>query len=85
MTPGSVRRALGGGGRAVTPSLAGRGEEEAVTETEPVSLAQATRVWAKIALLSFGGPAGQIALMHRVLVEERKWIGEARFLHALNY
>ena len=50
-----------------------------------VSLVEATRVWARIALLSFGGPAGQIALMHRVLVEERRWIGEARFLHALNY
>ncbi|HEY0132345.1 MAG TPA: chromate efflux transporter [Allosphingosinicella sp.] len=50
-----------------------------------VPLAEAVRVWAKIALLSFGGPAGQIALMHRVLVEERRWIGEARFLHALNY
>jgi chromate transporter len=50
-----------------------------------VSLGEATRVWAKIALLSFGGPAGQIAVMHRILVEERKWIGEARFLHALNY
>jgi chromate transporter len=45
----------------------------------------ALRVWARIGFLSFGGPAGQIALMHRVLVEERKWIGEARFLHALNY
>jgi chromate transporter len=56
-----------------------------VSEPEPVPLAEATRVWAKIALLSFGGPAGQIALMHRVLVEEKKWIGEARFLHALNY
>jgi chromate transporter len=54
-------------------------------EPEPVSLAEATRVWLRIALLSFGGPAGQIALMHRVLVEERRWIGEARFLHALNY
>lgn len=54
-------------------------------EQREVGLAEATRVWAKIALLSFGGPAGQIALMHRVLVEERKWIGEARFLHALNY
>ena len=56
--------------------------------TEPartVPLAEAIRVWAKIALLSFGGPAGQIALMHRILVEERRWIGEARFLHALNY
>lgn len=42
-------------------------------------------VWARIGLLSFGGPAGQIALMHRELVEERRWISEARFLHALNY
>ncbi|MGE0153547.1 MAG: chromate efflux transporter [Reyranellaceae bacterium] len=49
------------------------------------SLAQATRVWAKIGLLGFGGPAGQIALMHRELVERRRWIGEQRFLHALNY
>jgi chromate transporter len=56
-----------------------------LNEPQSVSLAEATRVWAKIALLSFGGPAGQIALMHRVLVEERRWIGEARFLHALNY
>jgi len=46
---------------------------------------EAARVWARIGLLSFGGPAGQIALMHRVLVEERRWIGERRFLHALNY
>jgi hypothetical protein len=35
--------------------------------------------------LSFGGPAGQIAVMHRILVDEKRWIGEARFLHALNY
>jgi chromate transporter len=46
---------------------------------------EAARVWAKIGLLSFGGPAGQIALMHKELVEERRWIGEQRFLHALNY
>jgi chromate transporter len=51
----------------------------------PVTLAQANRVWAKIALLSFGGPAGQIALMHRVLVDEKRWISERRFLHALNF
>ena len=50
-----------------------------------VTLAAATRVWAEIALKSFGGPAGQIAVMHRILVEERRWISEARFLHALNY
>jgi chromate transporter len=52
---------------------------------EPVSLSEATKVWAKIAALSFGGPAGQIAMMHRVLVEEKRWLGERRFLHALNY
>ncbi len=49
------------------------------------TLGEATRVWARIGLLSFGGPAGQIALMHKELVEERRWIGEQRFLHALNY
>ncbi|MES2253586.1 MAG: chromate efflux transporter [Pseudomonadota bacterium] len=41
--------------------------------------------WARVAALSFGGPAGQIAVMHRILVDEKRWIGEARFLHALNY
>ncbi|HXD35087.1 MAG TPA: chromate efflux transporter [Rhodanobacter sp.] len=51
----------------------------------PISLREATRAWAKIGLLSFGGPAGQIALMHRELVETRRWISDARFLHALNY
>ncbi len=50
-----------------------------------ISFGEATRTWARIALLSFGGPAGQIAVMHRILVEEKKWIGEARFLHALNF
>ena len=50
-----------------------------------VSLGEAFRVWARIAALSFGGPAGQIAVMHRILVEEKRWIGETRFLHALNY
>ena len=50
-----------------------------------ISFGEAFRVWVKIAMLSFGGPAGQIALMHRVLVEEKKWISESRFLHALNY
>ena len=50
-----------------------------------IALGEAVRVWARIAALSFGGPAGQIAVMHRILVEEKKWIGEERFLHALNY
>lgn len=50
-----------------------------------ISFAEAVKVWARIAALSFGGPAGQIAVMHRILVEEKRWIGETRFLHALNY
>jgi chromate transporter len=50
-----------------------------------VGFGEAARVWARVAALSFGGPAGQIAVMHRILVEERRWIGEARFLHALNF
>ena len=45
----------------------------------------AVRVWLRVAALSFGGPAGQIAVMHRIVVEEKRWIGEARFLHALSY
>ncbi|OFV99696.1 MAG: chromate transporter [Acidobacteria bacterium RIFCSPLOWO2_12_FULL_54_10] len=45
----------------------------------------AVRVWLRVAALSFGGPTGQIAVMHRILVEEKKWISEHRFLHALNY
>ncbi|MBL8707984.1 MAG: chromate efflux transporter [Rhodospirillaceae bacterium] len=49
------------------------------------SFATALCVWLKIGLLSFGGPAGQIALMHRVVVEELRWIGERRFLQALNF
>lgn len=49
------------------------------------TLRHAIGVWAKIGCLSFGGPAGQIALMHKELVEDRRWIGEERFLHALNY
>ena len=43
------------------------------------------RVWLRIAALSFGGPAGQIAVMHRILVDEKRWIGEQRFLHAVNF
>ncbi len=50
-----------------------------------VSFREALGVWTRIGFLGFGGPAGQIALMHRILVEEKRWIGERRFLHALNY
>ena len=51
----------------------------------PVSLREAFRVWVRVALNSFGGPAGQISVMHRILVEEKRWVSEERFLHALNY
>ncbi len=50
-----------------------------------IAFAEALKVWARVAALSFGGPAGQIAVMHRILVEEKKWVSESRFLHALNY
>ncbi|HVF44064.1 MAG TPA: chromate efflux transporter [Pyrinomonadaceae bacterium] len=50
-----------------------------------VSFSEALRFWIKLGFISFGGPAGQIAIMHRELVERRRWIGEERFLHSLNY
>ena len=50
-----------------------------------ISFGEAFIVWLRVAMLSFGGPAGQIAVMHRILVEEKNWISEGRFLHALNY
>ncbi|TPK90884.1 chromate efflux transporter [Mesorhizobium sp. B2-4-12] len=55
------------------------------TPAHGIPFSEAVRVWARVAALSFGGPAGQIAVMHRILVEEKRWIGETRFLHALNY
>ena len=51
----------------------------------PVSFGEAFRFWLKLGFISFGGPAGQIAIMHSELVERRRWISEKRFLHALNY
>ncbi len=57
----------------------------AVGNGHGVTFREAFFVWLKIASLSFGGPAGQIAVMHRILVEEKRWISEGRFLHALNY
>ncbi len=64
-------------------SVAGRvGDAE---HQHGVSMREAWRVWLRVAALSFGGPAGQIAVMHRIIVDEKKWIGEQRFLHALSY
>ena len=56
----------------------------AASPPQPVSLAAAAWLWLRIGCLSFGGPAGQIALLHREVVEERRWVSDARFLHALN-
>src|SRR5258708_20419536 len=53
--------------------------------TTTISFAEALRFWLKLGFISFGGPAGQIAIMHRVVVDEKKWIEESRFLHALNF
>src|SRR6476659_9233413 len=60
-------------------------QEIAAPKSSFPSLSEAVRTWIRVALLSFGGPAGQIAIMHRILVEEKRWISERRFLHALNY
>jgi chromate transporter len=59
--------------------------KSAATPAHGVSLREALRVWTRVALLSFGGPAGQIAVMHRIIVDEKHWVSEERFLHALNY
>ncbi|PSH70533.1 chromate transporter [Phyllobacterium brassicacearum] len=61
------------------------GDTKIARDGHSISFGEALRVWVRIASLSFGGPAGQIAVMHRILVDEKRWIGENRFLHALNY
>ncbi|WP_422910928.1 chromate efflux transporter [Pseudomonas sp. MAC6] len=60
-------------------------ESTAATAPPAVSLGEAFWFWLKLGLISFGGPAGQIAIMHQELVEKRRWLSERRFLHALNY
>jgi chromate transporter len=64
---------------------AGAGSPPSRTATPKPSEAQAFRFWLKLGMISFGGPAGQIAIMHDELVERRRWIPERRFLHALNF
>jgi chromate transporter len=66
-------------------TAAARASERSAPEARAVSFAEAFRFWVKLGFISFGGPAGQIALMHRELVERRRWLSEERFLHALNY
>nr|WP_119157717.1 chromate efflux transporter [Caldimonas tepidiphila] len=69
----------------MTPALANDGVDTPVAAPPALTLAQAFWFWLKLGFISFGGPAGQIAIMHRELVERRRWISEKRFLHALNY
>src|SRR5215510_9195905 len=71
--------------RVMQASEAGDRETELRTSGRSVLFAEAVRFWVKLGFISFGGPAGQIAIMHRELVERRRWLSEERFLHALNY
>lgn len=65
--------------------MANHTKTEVKTSAHTISLREAFWVWVRVAIYSFGGPAGQMAVMHKILVEEKRWISEARFLHALNY
>lgn len=67
------------------PIPAGEPDDKPLERPRPVSFRQALWFWLKLGFVSFGGPAGQIAIMHTELVERRRWISERRFLHALNY
>ena len=70
----------------VNPARVQAAEASAADRTpRRVPFTEALRFWVKLGFISFGGPAGQIAIMHRELVERRRWLGEERFLHALNY
>nr|WP_246312608.1 chromate efflux transporter [Aquabacterium terrae] len=68
-----------------TPTLETPTAAAAAAPPSPIGFAEAVRFWLKLGFISFGGPAGQIAIMHSELVERRRWISEQRFLHALNY
>ena len=65
--------------------VSGNSADEGLNSETGIRFERALFVWLKISLLSFGGPAGQIAVMHRLLVDELKWVSEKRFLHALNF
>lgn len=69
----------------MTPNSGDQPEHTTSVAKSPVPFVDALRFWLKLGFISFGGPAGQIAIMHTELVERRRWISEKRFLHALNY
>src|SRR5205809_6082589 len=79
---GHPRPSASGGGSMSQLSLTAA---ERRVPAHGVSFAEAFWVWLRVAALSFGGPAGQIAVKHRIIVDEKRWVGEARFLHALSY
>jgi chromate transporter len=86
----SLRRGIHSGGNTAAPVSTRWNDCVPTWPSMPqshhvVPLREATRAWFGISLRTFGGPAGQIAVMHRDMVEERRWIGEERFLHALSY
>ena len=60
-------------------------QDARMTTSSAVPFFEAFKFWLKLGFISFGGPAGQIAIMHRELVEQKRWISEKRFMHALNY
>jgi len=68
-----------------TPPPESAAESSADPDLRPVPFGEAARYWLELGLISFGGPAGQVALMHSEVVERRRWLSERRFLHALNY
>src|SRR3979411_3457333 len=68
-----------------TLAISGNLDDARSASTRHPNFSEALRFWLKLGFISFGGPTGQIAVMHAQLVEKKKWISEARFLHALNY
>src|ERR1700722_12070570 len=68
-----------------SPGVSGNGDDPRLEGTQHPNFGDAFRFWLKLGFISFGGPAGQIAIMHAELVQKKKWISESRFLHALNY
>src|SRR5262245_36394926 len=88
---GSVKQTAGGKMAENMPGAIKAGGANALRENDGldvasrVPFAEALRFWIKLGFISFGGPAGQIAIMSRELVERRRWVSEERFLHALNY